>query len=243
MKTKYIIAFLLFFSLFSCNQTKKGIPNNETAQDSVTIITQAFKNSPNVIELEVPVLRGTQTKHGVQKRFYLHGSLYSEIPYKNGNRNGIALTYYPGTKDAKPIVWKEQPYINNKLEGICRRYHQNGKLQAEYEYKNGLPATGLKEYYQSGNPVKFPDLTLKYVRTADNYFITAKLTNGSKKVDFFIGDLVEGKYLPKTLKGLQVVNGVGEILVPLSAKEVTITALNSTDYSNSYIISKKLSFK
>jgi hypothetical protein len=242
MKPKLIFPLLLSLLLFSCNQPQKETTKAHSVSDGISIIRKPYENAPNVTEYEIPVVKGTDIKHGVQKRYYRHGSLYSEIPYIAGKRNGIAYTYYPVTGNAKPVVWKEQSYLDNNLEGVCRRYHRDGTLQAEYEYKNGVPATGLKEFYQSGNPVKHPDLILNKTRTANHYYVTARLSDGTKSVDYFIGDLVEGKYLPENLKALQVVNGEGEILIPLSTDKITITAVTFTDYQNRYIVSKSVAF-
>lgn len=66
--------------------------------------------------------------------------------------------------------------------------------------------------------------------------------NFQKNVDYFVGDLVEGKYLPDNLKGMQVKNGVGEILLPPETKKVTITAVMYTGYQNYCIVSKTISF-
>jgi hypothetical protein len=243
MKSIPVIVFL--FLLFTACNNQKSQPEETISfkpeSEGISIVTRLYKNSTTAVEYEIPVVKGTDIKHGIQKRYYQHGSLYSEIPYIAGKREGTAYTYYPVTKNEKPIVWKEQPYINDNLEGICKRYHRNGKLQAEYEYKNGLPALGLKEFHPSGNPVKFPDLILNKTLTNENFFITARLTDGSKNVKYYIGDLVEGKYLPENLKGLQVVNGTGEILVPLDSKKVTITAVIFTEYENQFIVSKSIS--
>jgi hypothetical protein len=59
-------------------------------------------------------------------------------------------------------------------------------------------------------------------------------------VDYFIGNLVEGKYLPKGLKGLQVKNGLGEVMVGTSEKSVTITAVFTTRYRNKCLLSKTI---
>ena len=242
MKFYRIFFVLLFF--IGCNNPK---PQEEETvilnpDDGIRVVTRMYKNSATAVEYEIPVVKGTSIKHGIQKRYYRHGSVYSEIPYVAGKKEGVAYTYYPVTGNTESIVWKEQPYVDDKLEGICKRYHRDGKLQAEYEYKNGLPAVGLKEYYQSGNPVNLPDLILNKTKTLENYYVTARLSDGSKNVDYFIGDLIDGKYLPGNLKGLQVVNGVGEILVPLTSKQVTITAVEFTDYQNRHIISKSITF-
>ncbi len=244
MKSCLALLFIVFI-LGGCNKPKPQQEESfelKPASEGMTIVTRLYENSTTAVEYEIPVIKGTQIKHGIQKRYYQHGSLYSEIPYVAGNRVGIAYTYYPAAAKEEPIVWKEQPYVNNNLEGICKRYHRDGSLQAEYEYKNGLPAIGLKEYYQSGTQVKQPDLLLSKSRAGKYYLIKSRLSNNKKNVDYFIGDLIEGKYLPNNLKGLQVKNGTGEILLPLNTRKVTITAVMQTSYQNQYIASKTLSF-
>lgn len=86
---------------------------------------------------------GSGIKHGIQKRFYRNGSLYSTIPYRQGKRADTAFTYNLAADGGKSNVWKEQLYKNNHLDGICKRYHADGMLLAEYEYKNGLQRVGL----------------------------------------------------------------------------------------------------
>ncbi|QGY42572.1 hypothetical protein GM418_02565 [Maribellus comscasis] len=244
MKSYRIILITAIF-YFGCQNPKPQVEetvNLTPAKEGITIVTRLYENSATAVEYEIPIVKGTSIKHGIQKRYYQHGSLYSEIPYVAGEREGTAYTYYPVNGNAEPVIWKKQSYKKNKLDGICKRYHRDGTLQAEYEYKDGLPAVGLKEYYQSGNQIKHPDLLLKKVKTLENYYITARLSDGSKNVDFFIGNLAEGKYLPENLKGLQVVKGVGEILIPLTTQNVTITAVKFTDYKNRYIVSKSITF-
>lgn len=245
MKTNRIWILLALTINLGCNQPKNQQEKTSTStneKDSISIIIKPYENSRNVTEYEIPVLKGTNIRHGIQKRYYLHGSIYSEIPYVHGKREGMAKTYYPATTSESPAVWKEQPYKNNELNGICYRYHRNGKLQAEYEYKDGLPAVGLKEFNTSGKPINLPTLILSKSNTNVYYYVTAQMSDHEKNVDYYVGDLVEGKYMPENLKGLQVKNGVGEILLPLNTKKVTITAEMSTEYKNKYLVSKTISF-
>jgi hypothetical protein len=242
MKSYLVILFPLVILLSNC-LTNPGNPvseNDKTSNDSIQIIKQTYANSPNVVEYEIPVLKGTKTRHGIQKRYYLHGSLYSNIPYNHGKREGTAFTYYQGITGAKLAIWKKQLYINNKLEGTCQRYHRNGNLQAEYEYKNGLPAIATKEFSESGKPIKIPNLILIKSKTSGGYYITARLSNNLQKVDYYIGKLVEGKYLPEGLKGLQVKKGLGEIIIYNTTESVTITAVYITRYRNKCLISKTI---
>ena len=244
MKLSFFTVILLFV-LASCT-TRPKTQDAETVNaepDSIQIIQKLYKNTTDLIEYEIPVLRGTSMKHGIQKRFYRHGSLYSAIPYDHGMKVGTAYTYYPAAEGVKPVVWKEQSYKKNVLNGACKRYHKDGILQAEYEYKNGNPAIGLKEYSQSGKAIKQLTLILSANRTATGYYVTARLSNNTKKVDFFIGKSVEGKYLPDGLKGLQVKNGLGEIIVDASKKKVTITAVYMSRYRNRCLVSKTINLQ
>jgi len=81
------------------------------------------------------------------------------------------------------------------------------------------------------------------MRTATGYYVTARLSNNKENVDYFIGNLIEGKYLPDGLKGLQVKNGLGEIVVDTSKKKVTITAAYISRYRNRCLVSKTISLQ
>lgn len=241
---KLNLFLLLLFAIFisACNTSPKQTiaEDAKNENDSTEIVLKPYKGTEDLIEYEIPILKGTSIRHGIQKRYYRNGSLYSAIPYRNGKRIGTAYTYYMAAEGVKPAIWKEQNYIDNRLHGICKRYHDDGTLQAEYEYKNGNPATGLKEYSKSGKPIKQPTLIVSANRTAAGYYVSARLSNDHKKVDYFIGNLVEGKYLPEGLKGLQVKNGLGEIMVDASKKSVTITAQFTSRYRNKCLISKTI---
>lgn len=242
MKRNLFILLVFVIGISSCNTNQKQVDADEekAENDSIQIVIKPYENTKDLVEYEIPILKGTSIKHGVQKRYYRSGSLYSEIPYTNGKREGTAYTYYLAAEGVKPAVWKEQNYTNNLLNGICKRYHENGTLQAEYEYKNGNPGTGLKEFSQSGKPINQPTLIVSANRTANGYYISARLSNDLKNVDYFIGNLVEGKYLPQGLKGLQVKNGLGEIMFDASEKSVTITAMFATRYRNKCLLSKTI---
>lgn len=243
MKLISFLTLIILFISISCTyrpqEEKKPIANEKV--DSIQVVRKPFENNPDLIEYEIPVYRGTQMKHGVQKRFYRHGSLYSAIPYDHGIKVGTAYTYYPAAEGKEPVVWKEQPYKKNKLDGICKRFHKDGTLQAEYEYKNGMPATGLKEFSQTGKEIKLPSIKVSQNRIHDGVLITASLSNGASEVDYFMGNLVDGKYMPKGLKALQVRKGVGEVVYRGTSKTVTITAVYSTRYRNKYLVSKTIS--
>ena len=166
---------LILVACTSSPQKSEEEPSTEI-DDGIQVVRKPYRNSEQ-IEYEIPVVRGTEIKHGIQKRFYLHGSLYSTIPYVAGEKQGVAYTYYQASLEEEPQVWKEQPYENNLLHGVCKRYHRDGTLQAEYEYKNGLRAVGLKEYTESGKEIEEPKLSLTKHRVATGYLIEGRLND------------------------------------------------------------------
>ena len=252
MKAKAIILNLSIFTLIvtsSCfNQSEKknsASKNEVSVNDTTEILKAPFKNNRNKVEYEVSVKKGTKIKHGIQTRFYDHGSVYSKINYKNGKKNGMAYTYYPEYKDAEPKVWKEQPYIEGKLSGICKRYHKNGKLQAEYEYYEGFPAIGLKEWKETGDPINLP--TLKVNKEVINHqtYLSASMSNNAKNVKYYEGTLLNGKYVTKNIIPLLTKDGVGELTIPHTSnkKNVTIIAMLSTRYRNTYYVAQTVNLK
>ena len=248
MKT-FMLLILGVFLFTSClNQGAKRLEQQmkeEAEKDSIFVIKKPFANDPNKIEYEIPVLKGTNLRHGVQKRYYAHGSVYSEIPYIRNERNGVAYTYYKAFKNEAPAVWKEQPYEKGKLNGICKRYYQSGKLQAEYEFKDGLPAIGLKEYTETGELIPMPGLKVKSNPTSKYFYVTAELTKPNSKIIYYLGDLSEGKYMPENMKKMQERDGIAEVLIPRDGgpSVVTIVAVFNTRLTNQCILAKTIVLK
>ncbi len=241
-----IAATILFLSsCFTDNASKKS-GNAAVENDSIIYVKKPFADNPDKTEFIISVLKeSNNVRHGIQKRFYRHGSLYSKTPFKNGVREGVTKTYYPVYKKEKPKLWKEQPYVNGKLNGICTRYHKNGQLQSEYEYKNGLPAIGLKEYSTTGKMLKQPELQLSAFTGKQYHEVTAKMSNNTKKVKFYLGELVEGRHLSPNAKELVVEKGEAKAFISVTAtqKSATITAVMVTRYGNRLITAKTVKLK
>lgn len=240
---KLILLLLLAFAMQSCFSEKKEKNQGQPTNDTITVIKKPFPNNPKKIEYEIPVLTGTQKRHGLQKRYYSHGSLYSEINYLHNKRVGVAKTYYPTYGKKAPQVWKLQPYINGKLDGMCKRFHKNGKLQAEYLYKKGLKSTVFKEYTNKGKPIKQPELIVKKTKRDGEWVLTMYMSNKSRSVQFLKGNLVEGKFLTANLEKIKPNSkGIAKTFVSTQSglKHVTITAVMSTRYRNKYIVSKTI---
>ncbi|MCW3104470.1 MAG: TonB family protein [Bacteroidetes bacterium] len=77
---------------------------------------------------------------GLLKRYDRKGSLYSEVEYKDGLKNGSAKLYNKG----KCIYWYS--FENGKQSGLQRQYNRNGDLTLEGYCANGFKAGTWKEH-------------------------------------------------------------------------------------------------
>lgn len=121
-----ITQIVVFFSTFNSTLEQNADKADSVLNDSIQIVEKRFKTDAIKIECEMLILKGTKLCHGIQKIFYSDGNLYSKIPYTMNIRTGIAYTYYKSYGNTRPQGWKEQPNSGGKLNGLCKRYHENG---------------------------------------------------------------------------------------------------------------------
>jgi len=246
MKKLPFIALVLFLMsvIFSCsNQQNKPQQVAElTENDSIDIVKTPYANDPRKTEYETPVLKTSRLRHGIVKRFYLEGCLYSEIPYKNGQMEGTGYTYYQSKNGEKPKVWKEQVFVDGKLTGLCKRYHENGKIQAEYEYKEGNLGIGMKEFTKEGIEIQQPELVVNSFNSGGQIVIKASLSKPANNVEYFAGSLIDGKFLNPKAKTLIINDGFAFYGVPSenTSKQQTISATFTTGFASKCLISKTI---
>ena len=51
------------------------------------------------------------------------GANVYELPYKNGQMDGVAKEYYPSGK-----IKIEEPYKNGQIDGVAKAYDESGKV-------------------------------------------------------------------------------------------------------------------
>ena len=138
--------------------------------------------------------------------------ILSKTSYKMGIREGETIKYY---EDGKPyMVW---PYINNKIDGVVKKYYPTGELLSEQPYKMGQLGVGTVEYNKDGKTLSTPELKVwfedKRIQTGE-YIVYAKLEKGGqiiKNAEFLEGMLINNKYTHPNLKPMKVSNGVASI--------------------------------
>jgi uncharacterized protein len=72
-----------------------------------------------------------------------------EGTYKNGEKHGEWIAYYPGGKMPAIIT----TYKNGKLDGPVKRFNRKGELNSQIDYKDGLKHGKLRIYDKKGKVV------------------------------------------------------------------------------------------
>jgi len=89
-----------------------------------------------------------KTDDDVLVKFFKHGILITELPLFKMRKNGVREDYYDnGT--LKSVV----TYINDTIEGVAKKYYQDGKIWSETNYNNGVKGI-TTTYDENGNEIK-----------------------------------------------------------------------------------------
>lgn len=185
-----------------------------------------------------------EEKHGPGYVYYRTGEVNRKVQYSHGIKTDTSYWYY---KDG--TVYRATPYMEGKIHGIQKKYYDDGSLRAEIPYKNGFRVYGLKEINAAGYPVNnYPDIV---VNTQDmramnsTFLIKVKLSNGSSKVKFYIGNTPEGVIDTDRLFDISSGKGKGQISYyekdgHKGAREVQVIAEYKTRGGNKKYIIKKV---
>ncbi|TRX71036.1 toxin-antitoxin system YwqK family antitoxin [Carboxylicivirga sp. M1479] len=254
MKQLQVLIVLLAIGLSSCQffgPDKKVVSTNTKNADGTFIKKRHFNDDPHSpVEWEISMKfkEGSKSaiRHGISKRYSKSGKLLETINYSDNKKEGTRITYHSTGK-----VYKEQPYVDGRLTGICKRFDRDGKISAEYEYKNGLAGVGLKRYTNLGKVRPNPTIKITKndnIRTTSTYVIGLSLsgegTKTIKSVEFFEGDLIEGKFMHKNLtpaKKLSSKKGELRIKLPKGSsinKTLNIVAVCTTSDGLKLIMQK-----
>lgn len=106
----------------------------------------------------------------VEKNYYTNGKIESEIPYKKGKMNGIAVWYYSHGQRSLEIIYKDgvkngtmtrfyrngqketvEHYKKDTLHGPSLQFNEKGGLMLECDYNNGKKDGIIKQYYSDGS--------------------------------------------------------------------------------------------
>jgi len=174
-----------------------------------------------------------------------NGKVTAKALYKNDNQHGPAtLNYTDGS------LYREMFYVDGRVDSIVKTYWPDGSLQAEVFFKKGSPAIGLKEFDKTGKPIVQPTLVIKQIdqlATQSKLILKVSLSEKTKDVEYFVGELIDGKYLDTKAVKLKTVNNETklEYIIPRThtlVKNVTIAARTRTEYGNTLLLFKNYFF-
>ena len=245
MLKKNLLIYVSCILYFGCAQQKTPESKGDAGQE-VRVVkefhpngrlkseTQAVGNLRHGISreyrsdgtLENEIRYDQNRKHGLARNFYSDGkTVNTEINYENGYKQGESKWYYPGGE-----IYRVTTYKNNMIEGLRRYYYENGNIQAEIPYHADQPGTGLREYAQDGSPREFRgEIRVREedrISLDNQYALILTISDGTRNVEFFTGNLTDGKYWNEELAPVPTDSGVGRIEMGIPKGTFKMETLN-----------------
>jgi len=142
---------------------------------------------------EIPEFIIPYKKDKVQEKaseYYANGKLYSEIPFKDGNRHGTEKTLHLNAN-----ITSEITYVEGVLQGPYKSYHADGEIFETGTYKEDLLQGPYTSYYPDGtlqSEASYLDGSLDGSYTFYDY-------DGKKHYNFTYkkGDIIDYRYFNK----------------------------------------------
>lgn len=219
------------FLTTSCDEPprKKEVHKASTKQLKEGLRTTNYPDGK--VHTEVNYKNGK--KHGVSTSYFNNGHKQLEMTYVNGERNGVSKKYYENGE-----IYAETPYENDQISGIRKIYYSDGNLKAETPYQNSLMGVGSKLYSSNGKLIDAYQLNIKKM---GNKTYEVSVDNKCRKVVFFEGDLVDGKFLDESaVIALPMSGEKGIFNNKYNKKELNFICKCTTPGSTTFVINKSM---
>lgn len=89
----------------------------------------------------------------IQKSWYRNGLLREEMPFRNGQRHGVARVWHKNGRLAA-----EERYANGLLHGVCRQWSEAGRLLGKYRMVHG---TGVQRAWHDNGQLQMELSTVR----------------------------------------------------------------------------------
>ncbi|MCZ4694797.1 hypothetical protein DWB61_12255 [Ancylomarina euxinus] len=253
---KLSLILLLIFLLSSCDFiVEKFSKKNDVVEQSFSIDSSSTdsKSINGEVRYKFPsgklksiVNYKDNKKIGISHSFYETGEKQYEIPYVDGKKHGEVKWFYKSGK-----LYRSTSYIAGAKHGPQRKYWEDGKIKSEMNYMDNMMCAGLKEFTNIGKQKEEPQIKVKHVnllRDSDMYHLELSLNMKFKNVQFYIGELLNGKSLPVKVNSFmsELETKKGKAIFKFSIpkgrnanRDIPIVAVVKTAYQNYYILSTK----
>ncbi|MEZ5069750.1 MAG: hypothetical protein R2751_01980 [Bacteroidales bacterium] len=96
--------------------------------------------------------------HGTRVTYYADGkTVYLKKQYTHGIPDGPYAQYYRNGQ-----AFEEGTFRQGKRDGEVRKFYQDGRLCARYQYRTDRLMPGLEEYSEAGEPIRdYPDIVFQ----------------------------------------------------------------------------------
>ncbi len=254
---RIILVLLSIFLLPSCDFIKMKLYNKKDVIDESFIVESKSADKKSVngkVRYKYPngklksiVNYKDNKKIGVSQTFYASGEKQYEIPYKNGEKHGLIKWFYKSGQ-----LYRLTQFENGVKNGKQFKYWESGKLKSEMLFDHNRMCSGLKEFTNTGKHRKMPQIIVKHENRlieSNKYHLNLSLNKKFRTVQFYIGELEEGKCLPlkvnSHLSTLETTKGkaIFKFTVPKGHtlnRDIPIVAVIKTPYQNHYILSTKV---
>jgi hypothetical protein len=248
---------LLLLLLFSCK------PKPAVKTDEIKIAREYYSDGKIKTETQVK----DTSANGLRKNYDKDGNLISVYTFKMSKLEGAAVSYYPNGRIKLKMFYKDGrregitqwnyitgelyrniPYKNGRINDTVITYFKNGKIMAEAPYLDDFPGTGLKEYNIKGELLpEDNEIILREDNRlfAENKFVLyVSLKKPKPAVQYFLGELTEGKYQSQSLWEMPVKDGVAFYNLSLEKgrfrmETLVFSAVYKTAKSNYRVVSRE----
>lgn len=213
MKTQSL--FLIVLIMLLAAGCRGGGPERKavTETETITVPDTGYTGikqymSGNRIVREVTFKNGV--REGLTQTFYPGGQVYQTFWYENGMREDSGRYYY-----LEGQLFRTTPYKNDTIDGIQKQYYRTGKLKAKIGYNKGFRTPFLEEYSSAGKLMKdYPEIVVTVndqYATKGLYTINLELSDKSTKVKFNRGEFINNRFDTTYIKPINTVNGKARI--------------------------------
>lgn len=200
-------------------------------------------------------------------RYFSQQRLLKEVTFRNGVRNGLTKTYYPGGQLYQTFwyvndlredssgwyytegqLFRSTPYRRDTIDGIVKQYYRTGEIRAKIGYSKGMRTSLFEEYSREGKLLgNYPEIVVTandQYSASGRYIINIALSDNSTKVKFFRGEFTNGLYDTAFIKPIITVDGKAGLVLKKTGKPgkgyLNIIGEITSTLGNKYIASKKV---
>ena len=242
--TTLIIA-LITLTISGC-AGRGSVKKDTAANDTVLVPDTGYTGikqymSGQYLVKEVTFKNGV--RQGLMKTFYPGGQLRITFWYENGLREDSSRYYY-----LEGQLFRSTPYKNDKMDGIQKQYYRTGEIKAMIGYDKGLRTPYLEEFNPRRKPVKkYPEIVVSIIDEYSSrglYRISLELSDKSKKVEFYNGEFTDNRFDTTFSKPIKTLDGKARLDLKKTGtpgeNHIGIIAAILTPFGNRYLAYKKI---